>query len=356
MSETVISSGNQAEDFDEEFFEEYQREAQFNEVTGVSENAVIQVKDTTRRKGSRLTISLIRKLQGAGVTGTTELDGAEENLDNFSHQGEVTYLRHGVRITREEEMKTVLDIKKAARMMLKIWMQDATRDEVIREFQCPVIGGGVAYASASEAQKDAWLAANTDRILFGSLKSNRSGTDHSASLSNVDTTDDKLTAATLLLMKRMAKSPTNGAIRPVRIDKGMEYWVAFAGSDPFRDLSSDSTIIATQREAAARGKDNPLFEDGDIIYKGIVVKEVPEMLSIGNVGATSAPVHTIAFCGAQALGMFIKERTKLIVDELKDYKFRPGISVQENRSIEKLFFNDIQHGMVTGYVAAAADA
>lgn len=356
MADTTVDSTLQAEAWDSKLFKEYQRESQFAPFTGTSENAIIQVKDTSGRPGASLTIPLVRKLDGAGVTGNTSLDGAEEHLDQYGHQITTTYLRHGVRVSREEEMKTVIDIRDAARMMLKVWMQDKTRSEIIRELQSPVIGGGVSYADATEVQKDAWLAANSDRVLFGALKSNNSSNDHSASLSNVDTTNDTFTSAKASLMKRMAKSPTNGAIRPYRTGTGGEIYIVFAGSMPFRDFKNDSTIQQANRDAGVRGKDNPIFVDGALLWDGMVVVEVPEILSIGNVGATSAPVHTVLLCGAQAIGIGYKSRLKTIVDEDKDYKFKPGVAVQECRGIEKLFFNSVQHGMVTGYFAAAADA
>jgi N4-gp56 family major capsid protein len=356
MSEVTISSANQAEHWDEKFFKDYHRGSQFNPYTGASENAVVHVKDISKKPGATTNISLIRKLEGDGVTGNTELDGAEEDLSDYAHPITTTYIRHGVRVTLEEEDKTVMNIRDAGRMMLKLWMQDKIRDEIIRELQCPVIGGGVAYADATETQKDAWLAANADRVLFGALKSNNSSNDHSASLSNCDTTADTFTSAKLSLMKRMAKSPTNAPIRPIRVDGGGEWFVVFAGSDPFRDFSNDSVIISAHTSAMQRGKGNPLFVDGSLVWKGCIIIEVPELLTIGTVGASSAPVHTVLMCGAQALGMAIKSRTKSIVDMQKDYQFRPGVAVQENRGVEKLFFNNVQHGVVTGYFAAAADA
>jgi len=43
---------------------------------------------------------------------------------------------------------------------------------------------GVAYGSASESAKDAWLVDNADRVLFGAAVGNNSANDHSASLAN----------------------------------------------------------------------------------------------------------------------------------------------------------------------------
>ena len=58
----------------------------------------------------------------------------------------------------------------------------------------------MAYGTASEAQKDAWLVDNADRVLFGAAKSNNSSNDHSASLANIDNTNDKLTPGAISLL------------------------------------------------------------------------------------------------------------------------------------------------------------
>jgi hypothetical protein len=41
---------------------------------------------------------------------------------------------------------------------------------------------------------------------------------------------------------------------------------------------------------------------------------------------------------------------------VRDYGFRHGTAIEEARGVEKLVFNNIDHGIVTGFVAAAADA
>jgi hypothetical protein len=40
----------------------------------------------------------------------------------------------------------------------------------------------------------------------------------------------------------------------------------------------------------------------------------------------------------------------------KDYKFRPGVAIEELLGVKKLVFNGVQQGMVTGLFAAAADS
>ena len=83
--------------------------------------------------------------------------------------------------------------------------------------------------------KDAYLAANADRFLFGAAVSNNSGNDHSASLLNIDTSADKLSAAIVTLAKMRALE-ADPHIRPFKVDdgKGREFFVLIEGSADVR--------------------------------------------------------------------------------------------------------------------------
>jgi hypothetical protein len=74
-------------------------------------------------------------------------------------------------------------------------------------------------------------------------------------------------------------------------------------------------------------------------------------------------VQPVYLCGAQAVGLAWAQRTKSTTD-VDDYEFLHGVGVQEIRGIEKLRFGTAagvdtttpkDHGIVTAFVAAAAD-
>ena len=73
----------------------------------------------------------------------------------------------------------------------------------------------------------------------------------------------------------------NPRIRPYKLKNGREYFVCFANRLQFRDLQNDSTIITANTQARPREGDgldsNPLFQDGDMIFNGIIFREIPEM-------------------------------------------------------------------------------
>ena len=82
------------------------------------------------------------------------------------------------------------------------------------------------------------------------------------------------------------------------------------------------------------------------------------MASLGNIGAASAPVYNVAFCGQQAMLLGWAEMTRAIRNgkDGSDYGNVKGVGVAEIRGGKKTVFNDKFHGIVQGYVAAAADA
>jgi Protein of unknown function (DUF4043) len=202
---------------------------------------------------------------------------------------------------------------------------------------------------------------NSDRVLFGKLRSNYSATMATA-LGNIDNTDDKLTSSAVSLMKRIAQN-ASPAIRPIRLNEDEEWFVLFANSRAFRDFSLDSAVQQANRDARARGMDNPLFTGGSLMWDGVIVREIPEIATLGGVGAGSIEVGPVYLCGAQSLGVAYAQRTKTTT-QVSDYGFRNGVGLQEIRGIEKLRFgtgngdtDDLKdHGVVTGFFAAVADA
>ena len=127
----------------------------------------------------------------------------------------------------------------------------------------------------------------------------------------------------------------------------------FANSYSFRDLKA--SLATTNADAMQRGKSNPLFTDGDLVYDGVIIREVPEIASITGVGGGSIDVAPNYLCGAQALAHVIGKRWASTT-ETRDYGFVDGVAVAGFFGTEKLFYNGKQHGMVTVYTSGAADA
>jgi N4-gp56 family major capsid protein len=357
MALTTARTGLTPQQWDDQFFMEYVRDNRFKRYMGTDENSIIHLKeDLTKKKGDRVTFAAVNKLTGDGVTGNTTLEGNEEELDSRSMAVTVAPLRHAVALTEWDDQKSAIDLRNASKTALKLWAMEKMKTGIIT-----ALGSinGIAYASASEAQKDAWLVDNSDRVLFGAAKSNASSNDHSTSLANIDNTSDKLSPAIISLAKRIAQS-ASPAIKPIRLNEDEEWFVMFAGPQAFRDLSNDTTMTQANRDARVRGMDNPLFTGGSLIWDGVIIREIPEIAAVSNGTIDCNPNYLV---GAQALGIAWAQRTKTTT-QVNDYGFRNGVGIQEMRGIEKLLFgsgagdtDDLkQHGVVTVWTAGVADA
>jgi N4-gp56 family major capsid protein len=357
MTLSAVAAANTAKQWDAEFYREYIRANRFAKYQGTDANSVIQLKEQlTKKPGDAITVSLLKALSGAGVTGNTLLEGAEDTISNYGHQISIAAYRNAVAMTEWEEQKTAMAMREAARPLLSEWSMDLVRQKVVSALgSIQAVAGSTiyAYGSASEGNKDTWLAANADRVLFGATKSNNAANDHSAALTQIDSTNDKLTYSVVSLAKRMAKL-ADPIIRPIRVNDDEEWYVMFANSLAFRDLKASLATI--NKDAMQRGKDNPLFTDGDLVYDGVIIREVPEIGVIADVGnGGTVDVAPCYLCGAQALGHVIGKRWQSSAEE-RDYGFVNGVAVTGFFGIEKLFFNAIQHGVCTVYVSGEPDA
>jgi len=364
MANTQTASELVVTEYLRDFFKEYIRNNRFSRYTGTGVNNVINIKEGRKR----IEIPLVTRLKGDGATGSNTLRGNGESIGNYGHLLTPSYYRHAVEFDKEEMEKPNIDLMKAARPLLMDWSMELTRDQVIKAMIAMNASGTyVDAADASEANADAYYVANSDRILFGAAISNGGGTDHSAGLGALDNTNDKLTAAVVSLAKRIAKL-SDPHIRPIKTSEDEEWYVMFCGSYAFRDLKT--SLSTSHQNAMPRDKaKNPIWTDGDLVYDGVIIREIPEIDAYsdtidgsattldfktgGALGIRTAPAF---LCGAQALGFGLGQKPQIIVDKTYDYGFQPGVAVECKHDIDKMFFNEIQQGMVTVYTASVADS
>ena len=366
MAETTLATALEKQKWINQYFAEYVRESGFAGYMGKSSNSIIIAKmDLQEEAGKTINIPLITRLTGAGVTGSATLDGSEEALGNYNCAISIDWRRNGVRVPKSTSYKTEIDLLNAARDMLKMWEAEKLRDDIIAALASVVTTGDttVNLADSSTGNRDAFAAANADRILFGATKSNYSAT-FATGLGAIDTTADKCSVSMMSLAKRLAKN-ADPHIRPYKSKVGQEFFVAFHGSRTFRDLKADPVITQANREARPRDvENNPLFQDGDLIYDGVLHREVPEIDAVVSTGtyvldgkgSGSCDVRPIFLCGQQSVGVAWGQQPTPRTDNLKDYQFRPGVAIEELLGVKKLAFNGKPQGIVTVYAAAAADS
>lgn len=361
MANTTTASELVVKKFLSDFFKEYIRGNRFSRYTGTGVNNVICIKEGRKQ----IEVPLVTRLQGNGVSGSSTLRGNGEAIGNYGLTLTPTYYRNAVEFDKEEMEKPAIDLMRAARPLLLDWAMELTRDHIIDAMMgMNASGTYVAFNDASQANADAWCVANSDRILFGAVASNYSG-DFSADITKCGATTDDLDTATISLAKRIAKM-ADPHIRPIKTAEDEEWYVLFVDPYSMAKLKVDTTMNAANRDARARGLNNPLFRDGDLIWDGVIIREVPEIATAvdyangvnttlnlytgGDSGTTR--VAPAFLCGAQALSFGLGQRPRVVVDRDYDYGFQPGVAVECKHDIKKSFFNEKQHGMVTMFNSA----
>lgn len=385
MASSSIAAANVATVFKKKVKREYVRSGRFGSYIGSDENKMIQVVKETKK----CSLPLIGKTGGPGVRGSTQLTGSEEPLSNFAYLLQPTYLRQGHLIDNEEQEKSEFDLFREARPNLMNWMMETKRDQIIQAFGAIEAGGtyfnygGTAASGStgssggSAANMDTWNANNQDRILYGAAKSNNTSGDHTTSLGTIDTTNDKMTTGMITLMKRMAQD-CDPLIRPIMIKSDEPWYVLWLGKYAFRDLSVDSTMTQANRDARARNLDNPLFAGGDLVWNGVIIKELPDLDkfidsassglwdgvwganatgdSLATGGDTSSRVSVGFFTGAQAIGFGIGKMASFARRKEDDYGHLSGVGISAKHDIKKTFYNNKQHGMLTTFHSASLDS
>lgn len=385
MTSMSVHADNKTTRFQKEVRREYVRDGIFGPYIGNDQNSIIQ----TNRNLKKISLPLVAKIKGGGVEGSAQLAGNEQPLSNYAQTCQPKYYRQGALVDNEENELAEFDLFQEARPALMNWAMELKRDQIIQALGAIEAGGtyynyggtkGATGATAASATNmDTWVTNNTDRILYGSSKGNLTSGNHTTSLATIDTTDDKVTAQSISLLKRMAKT-ANPLIRPYMMKNGTPWFVYFVGSFGFRDLKEDSTIAQANREARPRNvRDNPIFADGDLVYDGVIIKEVADMDEfidgtdsdnpfsgvwgancagddLRTAGANSSRVGVGFLCGAQAVAFVMGRNAAFKRRKEDDYEHLQGVGISMKHDIKKTFYNNKQHGMITHFHSAAVDA
>jgi len=380
MAVTVIDPNNRLIQFTREVNREYVRGNLFSPYMGTALNAIIRIRNELKAGGEDMNIPLVTRLTGTGVS-TGTLVGNEEKIDNYGMRLRMEWARNAVVTNKRETQLDSADVFGEARPLLQDWGQELQRDELIAAFMAlpsetlPTSGGGVRvngimYDVATAGQRNTWNTDNSDRILYGNSTANFNAT-HATALANVDTTNDQFTARNMSLLKRVAMN-ANPKIRPFKVDNGYEYFVAFCGTNTFRDLKiSLETINKDARAREGNGlNNNPLFQDGDQIYDGVIARMVPEIsqfvtsvwTTLLTAGAASARVEPVFLCGQQAAVFGWGQMARPTFRDETDYQFITGVGIEMAYGVAKMFKKHPntgtalkQWGVATGFFASAAD-
>lgn len=386
MAEVVLANALQVQRWSEDLTVEYIRESGLMPYMGTEATSIIRVRNELKNgAGDTINFPLIQRIKGRGVLGSEVLKGNEADLGLANTAVRVDWKRNAVKLPKSTTFRTPLDLWNAAKPQLRSWSAEALRDDTLTAFQGVIVPGTldaqglpgtdtqVSYALASAGQRNTYLVNNSDRVVMGNARANITSGNWATSIGTVTVASGLSSSAHLRLLKQIAKNAgqvvpaasTTGFttnIRPYKSDMtaGREWFVYFVGTREFGVLSLDTAILnanlyARPREDGAVDK-NPLFQDGDLMFQGILIREVPEidnqiLVGAGGAGADLAFGY---FCGQSAVAVAYGQNPKLIEDKDEDYGFRPAIAIEELRGLAKTSFGGVQYGMVTSVTAVPA--
>lgn len=378
MADTTVPTALRVKVWDDNFFSEYIRGNRLARYMGQDENNIVQVREQlSKKKGDTIYFELINKLHGQGKKNNQTLQGFEEDLSQRSWPLTVNLYRHGVTVAEYEEQVTAISLRNAGKAALMSWSMEHSRDKFLAALGSKDVvaagagqstgpdtyfGNSSAFQTANATALNTWVTNNKDRVIFGLLNSNWNAT-FATALGNVAAAG-KLTSGVVSVAKRLAKTATP-KIHPIKVNGDEEWYVMFAESNAFRDLKADTNIVQSRQYALDRGADNPLFTDGDIIWDGVIVREIPELLQNKWLGLGTGPIDVGEnyLCGAQALGYALAQRWNTRTQDM-DYDTKHGIAVQQIYEVGKISFGTgatdtttpKDNGIVTVFSASVGDA
>lgn len=297
-------------------------------------NGPVHVKnDFTKKKGYRMNIKLVKKLDGEGRDGDDEMEGNEEDLDQYNFTFDINQKRNAVRLKgRMDELKAATSLRKEAKSVLGMWLSEIMEKECFRK-----LGGLTSYTFSNTP-----TVPSANRVIYGG---------NAASDSDIDASD----VMTLeLLFKIGSKVPSmTPLIKPVRY-KGKNYYIFIIHPRQRFQLLKNSDYVTLMKDAHVRGKDNPLFSGADAIVDNLVIhvhNYVPTFSTWGAGG--NLPGARGLVLGAQALALGFGKASGW--DEEKfDYGNKWAICTGRIFGLQKLQFNGEDYGVVAVDTYAAA--
>jgi hypothetical protein len=379
--------------FRRQVISDFLRRSRFDPFMGDTSTSVIVRMADLEANGKEINVPLVNQLTGMGV-GVGTLRGNEEMMDSYGFPLWADWGRNAVANNRAVNKESSFDVRSTARNLLRGWGRRIVRDDLtdallsiptaaIQPNRFTVPGNrvnGVKWTLASTAQKNAWTAANYDRILFGKDLGNYSST-FATAIQNVDSPNDVMTAAIGSLAKQLAKQsgvdPTNPGvyngrpkITPWEIEElDQEMYVCFIGDRAFTNLQNDPAMQGANRDARARENNatgtNPIFTGGALLYDGILYKNIPEITSRllqSGAGAAGVDVEPYFLCGQAAMAYAMGQLPRPTTLEDGDYEFVTGIGIETQygvgkiakapQSVQGATAGDlVDWGMVTGFTA-----
>lgn len=275
----------------------------FGKFMGSGVDNIIQVKEELKKEaGDSITMRLLMKLKGDGVTGDNTLEGNEEAMQYRDFTVNVEQIRNAVRLKgKMEEQKTSADMRKDAKTALSNWLTEYIDGQFFKKLSANPTKDRVVYAGGKTA-------------------------------ASAITAADVFSTDVIGKAKRIAMTDTNAKIRPVSVN-GKKFYVMIIDPWQARDLRKDEKWLQAQEHAQERGDDNPIFTGALGTYEGVVIHENEQCIrDTGDVKTGHA-----LFLGAQA-GVLAAGSEPTWQEDDFDYHNQKGFSIGRIFGVAKTQF------------------
>ncbi|RKY35335.1 MAG: N4-gp56 family major capsid protein [Candidatus Omnitrophota bacterium] len=341
---------------------------------GEGQNNIVQIQnDFQKKKGDTKTFSLTAKHSPTAGVSSGELEGNESRRDAYSETVTLAQYRCAERLDGKlDEQKNAFDLRSDARDKLSIQGQEFIERQIFLKM------GGVTNQLITTINGDC-LGTFDDGTNFLTWSNSPdkvpdadSAAGYGARYLCADYTNgaDSLASTDLLtpeLISRAAvkASTSTPKMIPLRVG-GENFWIMFIHPWQALDLKNNARFDQSRREAAVRGKDNPIFTGALGIWDKVILKEheyVPflDISVAGNNFAASgsgtdfsADCFRALLCGRQAVGFMRGKNTNEWVEETFDYGNQTGFATSIIGGIQKLMFNSKAYGVIQIDTAATA--
>ena len=271
---------------------------------------IVQKSELLNNPGDLLHIQVTDVLSGAGITGdTSALEGSEENLATTEIKASPLLYRHGVRMYRRAEKKSILDLRAEGRFRLTEWARDkidAVRFEKFAASSLPAPLGSETYTP------------NVYVVGGGT------------GVNDVAAADDLTVAA----LQQIKLKLTIQQAKPINVG-GFPHYVLVTHPYTTYQLKQESRYESWVREAAVRGESNPFFRGALAVIDGMVIYEHVSVPLVTNAGSIQVS-KGIAF-GQEFAVEALDEQTSFS-DKLFDYDNEYGMAYrfafQPRRALE----------------------
>lgn len=275
----------------------------FGKFMGSGVDNIIQVKEELKKEaGDSITMRLLMKLKGDGVTGDNTLEGNEEAMQYRDFTVTVDQIRNAVRLKgKMEEQKTSAYMRKDAKTALSNWLTEYIDGQFFKKLSANPTKDRVVYAGGKTA-------------------------------ASAITAADVFSTDVIGKAKRIAMTDTNAKIRPVSVN-GKKFYVMIIDPWQARDLRKDEKWLQAQEHAQERGDDNPIFTGALGTYEGVVIHENEQCIrDTGDVKTGHA-----LFLGAQA-GVLAAGSEPTWQEDDFDYHNQKGFSIGRIFGVAKTQF------------------